>query len=223
MCHPSSLSDLPTPGFTGGAGYCQAALHPFLLHPSPLVALSRPQPGCNPLPTPPTPATLPELCLLAFYAWGNPSISIGEAGTARGPLCSTPSSRTGARGPGSGEQLLSPWTPTQGSVNQRSSRSRRPVLGVLVAPGGSGAAVAPGASRFPCGVWWQDRCTQDQLHSAVPGSKRTINEHLGKQINGSVSEDKKRRHQTYLRGTEADLVETDRAVGQWDGKCKREA
>lgn len=100
------------------------------------LGLGRPQPGCNPLPNPPTPTALPELCLLAFYAWGNPSISIGEVGTARGPLCSTPSSRTGARGPGSGEQPLSPWTPTRGSVNQRSSRSRRPVLGVLVAPRG---------------------------------------------------------------------------------------
>ena len=165
-----------------------------------------PSPGATP--SPPHP---PLLLCQSSASW--PSISIREAGTARGPWCGAPSSRTGARGPGSGEQPLSPWTLTQGSVNQRSSRSRRPILGVLVAPGGSGAAVAPGASSVPCGVWWRHRCTQDQLHGAVPGSKKTINEHLEKQINGSASKDKKRWHQTYLRGTEADLVETDRAVG----------
>lgn len=134
-----------------------------------------PSPGATPSPLHP-----PPLLCQSSASWS--SISIKEAGTARGPLCSAPSSRTGACGLGSGEQLLSPWTPTQGSVKQRSSRSRRPVLGVLVAPGGSGAAVALGASSFPCGVWWQQRCTQDQLHGAVPGSKKTIDEHLEKQI-----------------------------------------
>lgn len=122
-----------------------------------------PSPGVTP--SPPHP---PPLLCQSSASW--PSISIREAGTARGPLCGAPSSRTGARGPGSGEQPLSPWTPTQGSVNQRSSCSRRPILGVLVAPGGSGAAVAPGASSVPCGIWWRHRCTQDQLHGAVPKS-----------------------------------------------------
>ena len=37
VCHPSSLSDIPTPAFIEGAGYCQATLHP-----SPL---AKPGPG----------------------------------------------------------------------------------------------------------------------------------------------------------------------------------
>ena len=59
----------------------------------------------------------------------------------------------------------------------------------------------------------------------MPGSKKTINEHL-KKTDQWIREQRQKEMAPDLlegHGTEADLVETDGAVGQWDGKSKREA
>ena len=176
--------------------------------------MGRPQPGCG---APPAPRCSARSLLPSLLCLGEPQHFHQGSGHSQKPLVQRPPQQNRCTRPGlRGAVAHSPDTDSGVSeAEKQPQQTTRP--GGLGGSRGQRGSSSLGGVRLPlrdvpgprCGIWCQHTCSRDPLHSAVPGSKKTINEHLEKQINGSMSKDKKRWHQTYLRGTEADLVETD--------------